>query len=852
MSFSGFGTTPSSSSPFGAPAFGQPAPQQTGLFGATPSNTFGATPSNTFGTTSSNTFGSTSSNTFGAQPLPSSTLSNSWSGGFGAQSSPFGGGAATTSSTTAARTGTQHTSYTTTTEAAGKGRLISITAMPAYKDKSFEELRYEDYTMQKGQVPILVANPTSAPVTSGFGSAPTATPSTPFGGFGTSTTPTATSSSGFGGGFGSTSVQSSFGSGSSFGGGAAAGTFGAPAPSPFGQQTSSTPQFGFGGATSQPSTGFGAGASTSTFGQAQTPTAFGQTPFGGTATPQPPSTPSFGTQSTGLFGSTHQQPSQTSIFSSAATPSAPSSGLFGAQPAGGLFGQAASQPAPQGGLFGSSASTIQPSGGTGLFGTTTPSTPSSGGLFGSTATRPAPTTTGFSFGGAPAPTPTAPSTGFGFGAATTAPAAPSTSLFGGGQTTQQAAPSTGFSFGSSLQQPSTSTFGGFGTTNTAAPAPATTPFSFGGTGLNAGSSTSLFGNTMTPAKSEPTSLFGAPGAAPSFQFGSAQPTASVQPQSSGLFGSLSMPQQQQPLSSQFQVQPYIAPTTAPTIDSNPFALSELPVPLRDVTTLSFQATPSTASRNGMSRPGLSAAKPTPQSVARLRSRTRRSTPSPSPISPFDESVFSISSLTSAAKSSIPKVFRPKMPPKIELPDRRNVASPVPEVHAPANTADRSATSPKPQEPEMPRFRPSPLKTALPSFSPLVELGYTFSPELDVLEAMSDEELRCVTLQITKEGCGFARWENFDLTTWAGLDLTELIQIDEKAVRLKGASKRGTVMCGIRAKTEAQASKAYEDKVRQFMAAKGYTLIGLENGYYAFYCQFSQGHSTQSTPSKTAR
>jgi len=115
--------------------------------------------------------------------------------------------------------------------------------------------------------------------------------------------------------------------------------------------------------------------------------------------------------------------------------------------------------------------------------------------------------------------------------------------------------------------------------------------------------------------------------------------------------------------------------------------------------------------------------------------------------------------------------------------------------------------------------------------------------------MSDGQLRCVTLQITREGCGFARWTNFDLTTWVNYDLTELISISDKAVKLKGPAKRGIVICGIKAKTEAQVSKNYEEKVRQFIAAKGFTLLGLEDGYYNFSCNFSKqgAESAPSTP-----
>uniref|UniRef100_B9I0P2 Nucleoporin autopeptidase n=1 Tax=Populus trichocarpa TaxID=3694 RepID=B9I0P2_POPTR len=138
-----FGT--STTSGFGAstttPAFGAPT---TSAFGATssPSFTFSSSPG--FGQSASafgsSPFGSTTS-TFPAQTSP-----------FGAQSttSPFGNNGFAQSGFGAQRPGSRASPYAETAEAEGgaqAGKLLSISAMTAYKDKSHEELRWEDYQL---------------------------------------------------------------------------------------------------------------------------------------------------------------------------------------------------------------------------------------------------------------------------------------------------------------------------------------------------------------------------------------------------------------------------------------------------------------------------------------------------------------------------------------------------------------------------------------------------------------------------------------------------------------------------------------------------------------------------------
>ncbi|KAK6923620.1 Nuclear pore complex protein Nup98-Nup96-like, autopeptidase S59 domain [Dillenia turbinata] len=146
---SAFGTSSSPSFSFGSSAaFGQ----STSAFGSSP-----------FGTTSS-PFGSQSS-VFGTKP----TISTFGATGFG--QSAFGG----------QRGGSRVAAYIPTpeTDATGSaqpgGKQESISAMPVYKDKSHEELRWEDYQLGDKGGP-LPANQT----TGGISFAASSTPSNPF------------------------------------------------------------------------------------------------------------------------------------------------------------------------------------------------------------------------------------------------------------------------------------------------------------------------------------------------------------------------------------------------------------------------------------------------------------------------------------------------------------------------------------------------------------------------------------------------------------------------------------------------------------------------------------------------
>nr|VZI43401.1 unnamed protein product [Spirometra erinaceieuropaei] len=345
---------------------------------------------------------------------------------------------------------------------------MCITAMKEYQDKSLEELRVEDYLLNKksgttatsglfgsGVKPLTFANPTAttAPL---FGSATTSTQAKPLFGGGTSlfgaSQPTGT--------FGQTTQSSLFGAKPLFGGTNTTANV-------FGSSTTTQNQLGL------------------TFGQASQSqgSIFGSKPAFGAAT----TAPSFG-----IFGTQPAQSASTGFgFGKTQT-----TGLFGSAPAStSLFG--ATQPATQASPFGAVANQS-----TGLFGGIRPTTATP--LFGSTTTTA--------------------STGFGFGSAFGAKPAASTGLFGNSLNTNPlAAKPTGFGF------PTTQANPGFGLPSTATSAAqtglgsslfgakkplfgastttATPGFGFG----TATASTGLFGNALgtTPQVAQPsTGLFG--------------------------------------------------------------------------------------------------------------------------------------------------------------------------------------------------------------------------------------------------------------------------------------------------------------------------------------------------------
>lgn len=226
--------------------------------------------------------------------------------------------------------GTKATPFQTTNRQDGASgiTLHSITAMPQYENKSFEELRFEDYSQgNKGS-----GGATQPSTTGGFGTfgSPAPAPSGLFGSAAPAPFGAPAPTPGGFGGFGGTPAPAAFGSPAP-----TPGAFGAPASGAFGSTNSafganpqSTPGL-FGAPAPTPSSAFGAPAPT-------TPSLFGSTtpaPFGASAP----------TPSTGAFGA--PAPGAPSLFG------APSPGAFGAPAptAGSLFGAPPSAPSNFGG-----------------------------------------------------------------------------------------------------------------------------------------------------------------------------------------------------------------------------------------------------------------------------------------------------------------------------------------------------------------------------------------------------------------------------------------------------------------------------------------------------------------------
>ncbi|CAO2838550.1 unnamed protein product [Amaranthus hypochondriacus] len=296
----GVATTPAFGASASTPAFGT-------ANSSTPSFSFGSTPA--FGQTTS-TFGSTG---FGSTPSP-----------FAASSSPFG---ASTSSTFGAvgqsnLGGSRVTPYQPSPEVdggssstGGPGKLESISAMQAYKDKSHEELRWEDYQRNDKGGPSPAGQSTPG---LNFGASPSSAQSSPFA---TSTFGQPTSNP-----FGTPATAQS-------------NPFGAK-PSVFGATTTST--FG--------SSPFGSITTPSTFGSTPTPTSTifgGSTPAFGSGTA--PSLFSTGSSSaigsSSIFGSTPAQGGTTTFGSSLSFGNTQPSSLFQSSPSlgtGNAFGQTSS------------------------------------------------------------------------------------------------------------------------------------------------------------------------------------------------------------------------------------------------------------------------------------------------------------------------------------------------------------------------------------------------------------------------------------------------------------------------------------------------------------------------------
>ncbi|KAL6543950.1 hypothetical protein OROGR_010447 [Orobanche gracilis] len=392
----GFGvsTSPfgSSTSTFGAsltPAFGA---SSTPAFGATAS-TFGATSTPAFAATNTPAFGATANPVFGAPNTPfnfgstpafgqaPSTFGSSPFGGptaFGAQTSSFGAHTTTPgfgnpglvqSTFGGQRGGSRVSPYSSTPEANGgtgtqpAGKLESISAMPVYKDKSHEELRWEDYQLgdKGGPAPASQATTVGGFGNTGFG--PLSTPAfaqTSANPFSSSTSSNSfapktpvLSSAGFG-----TSSTSAFGSS----------PFGASNTSNIFASTSSATPSLFGSTTQT----FGVNTSPSLFNSSNTsffgtPSLFGQSSAQGAQSTFGTSLGIGNTQPSPLFQSTTPTLVQTS------TPFGQPSSAFGQNASG--FGQSTLFSTPSTGFGGnmfSSTSSLLNSTNTPGFGQTTP------------------------------------------------------------------------------------------------------------------------------------------------------------------------------------------------------------------------------------------------------------------------------------------------------------------------------------------------------------------------------------------------------------------------------------------------------------------------------------------------
>ncbi|CAH8554649.1 unnamed protein product [Schistosoma haematobium] len=534
------------------------------MFGAN-KPAFGATSSSAFGQSSS-LFGATSN----PQTQPTSNLFGQQSGGLGGTNKLFTGNqmnALSWGSTSMTSNGTSLAfNPPITTEIMQRGgqssqvnaKHMCITAMKEYQDKSLEELRLEDYSLNRrgpstsaGGTSIFATSSTAKPFQ--FGSPQMNTTTSIFGQtskpantlFGASASGVSSSNSMF---FGGTGTQSAFGQTSQGGLLGLKPQFGAAtAPSIFGSTPASqSTGFAF-GQTNQTTSVFGAkplfgttsaaGTGTSLFGTAQATTQLGNTGFS-FGQPQQQAT-GLGT-STSFFGQSNQA-------ASAAKPS-----LFGTQPTTGtglMFGS------PSTGIFGGA----KPAGATSVFGA--PAT----GLTGLQGTQ---QQTGFTFGsplGTAGGLRPAGTTGL-FGAntaATTSTALKPGGLFGSGT-------STGFGFGTGLNNQPTA-FGNLGTTSSAGTTlfgqPATSsltakkPFGFG-TANATGIGSFGFNQPNTG-----TSLFGAPAAATGFSLGTGATSGPLFGQTSTGFGLGQKPLQNVPAGSAFGGGFGLGASTAPTIGS---------------------------------------------------------------------------------------------------------------------------------------------------------------------------------------------------------------------------------------------------------------------------------------------
>ncbi|XP_030499862.2 nuclear pore complex protein NUP98A isoform X1 [Cannabis sativa] len=365
-----FGSTGSTFGVSSTPLFGSG-----GAFGASSTPAFGASSTPAFGASSTPAFGASTTPAFGASSGQSFSFASSPAFGqstsafgsspFGASSSPFGAQSSTFGSQSTTPTfgstsfgqqpafggqqvGSRVAPYTPTPEPdsggsgtnATVGKLESISAMAVYKDKSHEELRWEDY--QKGDKggPLSAASQPPVMNFSTPASQPSSLTPSPFGQSSSSLFSTSTSTNMFGqkapSAFNSTGFTTSS---NTFSSSPNLFTSTSAAPSAFGTTTSSlfapnsSPSLFSSSSSAFTPSAFGAQ------GQASAPQfnsgLFNSTPPGQTNTAFGQSTSSFGQNTTPAFPQTNIFNNQSSAFPNAfsSTP-APSTNTLG-------FGQTA-------------------------------------------------------------------------------------------------------------------------------------------------------------------------------------------------------------------------------------------------------------------------------------------------------------------------------------------------------------------------------------------------------------------------------------------------------------------------------------------------------------------------------
>ena len=616
---------------------------------------------------------------FGGQPQPQTNSIPQSTSPF----TPFGASvaaAAGTSPSSISSLGAPSIPYAITNEIENgiTVKLLSITAMPAYRHLSQDEIRVDDYSKGRkgpssfpGSQPGAFSQPFSSSATSGAGGFPYSSSSTTpggFSGFGSNATTTTPASTGFGSFTPATATTATSTTAPSSGfGGFGSGAFGSSSTSGFG--TSSGTGTGTGTFGSSNTRGFGSFGATQP--STTTTPSNNATGFGGFGSSSNIGANAFGTSTPGMFGGfgqTQSQP-QTQMSQPFGQPASTTSTMFGAKPSTSIFG---STPAPTP-AFGSSAlgtsfSTAQPStpqaqqstgfgqvqqpqsqqsafgssASTGMFGSTT-----GGGIFGTSSSTPA-SSTPF----------TSTSSGM-FGQATQQP-----SIFGTTPTTTTAT-------SSNLFRPTTTAASTFGSTST-------TPSTMFGasSGLANTSTTGMAGMFNRPSTLGSTSTTANTTAAlPSTSTGgfSFQPLGTA---STGFSGLSSQPQSQ----SQGQTTSLYQPAALPLVEPAPAGSLSLFPPLPPIFTKpSVNATTATVTEPQAPQHPV---KFTPRTSFRIKPRESYNLTTPIPINfgtgPLSSGSGTTTTATNAATNLVPrKMMNGSIPniKKLVVPDFNNISEP---------------------------------------------------------------------------------------------------------------------------------------------------------------------------------